>query len=132
MEDNVCKICRLISYVICIALFFGSSIKIFQAFYSDITIISTQVIPPPGGVLESPTFLICNDSPFKERVLNTNPDDYKNNTMALKDVLLDVLFVKGGEGILNYKPVSIKESVKEVATMFHGTCFMIDKTLKVN
>ena len=133
MEGNACKIFKAMSYVICLACFFANSVAIFRAFCSNTTIISTQVIPSPDGVLESPTFLICNDSPYKKPILYFDADGFKNNTMALEDTLVDVLFVKAEEGgFLSYKPVSIKESVKEIATMFYGTCFMIDKQLQVN
>ena len=36
-----------------------------------------------------PTLVICNQSGFKNELLNTNLDDFKSNTIAFDDVVLD-------------------------------------------
>ena len=133
MQDKACKLMKFSACIICFLCFIANSYMIFLDFANNTTIISTTVIPSPGDVLESPTLLLCNTSAFKQPDLYTSLDGYKNNTMGLNDFLIDVLFVKGTlTNFFNVKPVSIKESVKEIETMFHGTCFLIDKKLQVN
>ena len=77
--------------------------------------------------------LICNESAFKLPIAPTDFDGYRNNTLALNDFLIDIISVKdAGHAILEAKPTSIKESIEELFTAFHGTCFVVRQKLKVN
>ena len=52
--------------------------------------------------------------------------------MEKDDFIVDALVVQNGaQGVLSYKPRSIIENVKEIATMFHGTCITIDSRIQV-
>ena len=64
--------------------------------------------------------------------LPTTVGGYLNNTMSKNDILVDALIVHGARnGPLSYRPKSIREYVKEISTMFHGRCFMIEKRFEV-
>ena len=131
-HKTACKVLKLVTYVICLLGFFVNSFAIFQTFASDTTIKSTRVVPAPDRVLEAPILLICNSTPYKEPKLYTSLDAFKNNTMKRDDFIVDALVVQNGaQGVLSYKPRSIKENVKEIATMFHGTCITIDSKIQV-
>jgi hypothetical protein len=89
-------------------------------------------VPSPDGVLDSPTILLCNSSAYKKAIIPTTIEDYKKQTMTLDDFLVDAFIIKHEkEGILSYRPISIKHNFKELATMFRGTCIMLDKRFKV-
>ena len=131
-QQTACKVLKLVTHVICLLRFFVNSFAIFQTFASNTTIKSTRVVPAPGGVLEAPILLICNSTPYKDPTLYTSLDAFKNNTMKRDDFIVDALVVENGaQGVLSYKPRSIKENVKEIATMFHGTCITIDSKIQV-
>ena len=131
-HESACKVLKLVTYVTCLLGFSLNSLAIFQTFASNTTIKSTRVVPAPDGVLEAPILLICNSTPYKEPKLYTSLDAFKNNTMKKDDFIVDALVVQNGsQGVLSYKPRSIKENVKEIATMFHGTCITIDSKIQV-
>ena len=130
--DKTWKILKFISYAICLFFFFTMTFAVFQTFAKGTMIKSTSVLPAPGGYLRSPTVLVCNSSAYKEPVIYTSRDGFKNNTMSMDDFLIDALVVKNASaGVLSFKPSSIKESVKEIATMFHGTCIIVKNEIKV-
>ena len=126
-EGKACLVFKFIIYVVCLIFFFANSYAIFKNFASNTTIKSQRVVPPVDGYLESPTLLICNSTPYKEPILFTDQENFKNNTMSKDKFFVDAFVVKNGsQGLLNWKLMSIKESVKEISTFFHGTCIMID------
>ena len=132
-NDILCRLIRVSSYFICLGLFLANTFAIFQTFASDIKIRSTKVVSAPEGFLESPTILVCNTSAYKEQILHTNWDEYRNNTIKLNDILVDALVIHdAGHGPLSFQPISIKDSVKEIATMLYGNCLMIDKHIRVS
>ena len=133
VQENACKYIKLVCLIICLLCFFANSYAIFKDFASGRTIISTTVLPSPDGLMESPYILICNSSAYKEPVLYMDSDSFRNNTMGVNEVLIDVILAKrANEGTLNIETISIKEKVKIIATMFQGTCLIIDEKLKVN
>ena len=133
IQDRIAYIGCIISYIICGIFFIINTYAIFIEFHNQTTIISTNVMRSQDRLLELPTLLICNESAFKEPILHTTYSGYKNNTLSLDDVLVDMLFVKDiRKSILNAKPISMKASVKEVVTTFRGTCFITDEKLQVN
>ena len=131
-HETAGKVLKWVTYALCLLGFFVNSFAIFQTFASNTTIKSTRVVTAPGGLLEAPILLICNSTPYKEPILYTSLDAFKNNTMKRDDFIVDALVVENGaQGVLSYKPSSIKENVKEIATMFHGTCITIDSKIQV-
>ena len=129
--NPIFKICKVMSCLACVVCFVLNSFAIFQDFIKGTTIISTRVVSHQW--LSSPLLVLCNSTPFKESILNTNLEDYKNNTLRFDDVLEDVLFVKdASQNALGSKPVSIKGRVREVQTMIHGNCFIIDSKMQVD
>ena len=131
-EGKVCLVFKIIIYTVCLIFFVANSYAIFKNFASNTTIKSQRVLPPADGYLESPTLLICNSTPYKEPILFTDQENFKNNTMSKDEFFVDAFVVKNGsQGLLNWKLMSIKESVKEISTFFHGTCIMIDEKWQV-
>jgi hypothetical protein len=131
-RGTLLKVAKFMSYVICLILFFGNSLAIFQNFASDIKIRSTSVVPSPGDFLDSPIILVCNSSAYKDSIIPTNIVEYKNKTMTLDDYLVGAYIIdNAAEGILKYRPVSIMDDVKEIATMFQGNCIVIEKRFQV-
>ena len=128
----ICKVIRYTGYIVCLSLFGLSSFAIFRAYTSKTTIKSTKVEPSPYDLLDSPTILVCNSSAYKVQTLPTTMASYRNNTMNKKDVLLEAYHVTDTtKGLLDYKPSTIKDDFKEIATIFHGNCIIYEKQLKV-
>ena len=129
------RVCKFAIYFGCILGFWFNTVAIFHDWWADTTMVSTKVVKAPGNSLETPILLICNTSAYKNPVLEINMDSYKNNTMSFRDALIDVLIANnshdGEPG--EWKPISIKEySTKDIITIIHGTCFIIDPKTKVN
>ena len=126
-------ILRFIIVIGCAVLFALNSYAIFRDFLSNPTIISTKVLKSTDGTLAFPWILICNESSFKQPIMATDFDGYRRNTMALNDFLIDILLLyDAGESIIKAKPTSIKHSIEEIFTAFHGTCFLVKENIKVN
>ena len=131
-QTTIWKIVQFLIYSVCLVLFFASSWATFLNFSSNVKIRSTKVVTSPGDVLESPTLVVCNSSAFKQPKLPTTLAGYKNNTMSLSEFLVDAYIVTDTRaGILSFQPSLITDTVKEVTTMFHGTCIMIEKRFQV-
>ena len=131
-RDDICKVIRCIGYVTCLSLAMVNSWAIFRSYTSDIKIKSTKVVPSPGNYLDSPLILLCNSSAYKDQILPTTKESYIENTMKLSEVLVDALVVRDvRKGPLSFRPKSIKEKVKEVETMFQGTCITIKGGIQV-
>ena len=128
----ICKVIRYTGYIVCLSLFGLSSFAIFRAWANKTTIKSTKVEPSPYNLLDSPTILVCNSSAYKEQILPTTMDSYRNNTMNKKDALLEAYHVTDtSKGLLHYKPRPISDDFKEIATIFHGNCIIYEKQLQV-
>ena len=131
-QATICKVVKSVIYSVCLVLFFASSWATFLNFSSNVKIKSTKVVESPGDVLDSPTIVVCNSSAYKQPKVPTTLAEYKNNTMSLSEFLVDAYFVKNAaEGVLSFRPSVITETVKEITTMFHGTCIMIEKRFQV-
>ena len=135
INNQVYKVFRVIVYAGCIIFFVVNSYALFIDFLNNPTLISTKVVKSSKldkALTKSPSILICNDIAYKEQILYTDYDRFRNNTLSLNDFVADVFFVKDiGSSILNAKPRSIKHNVKELFTAFHGTCFLIQEHIKV-
>ena len=132
---RICKVFKLVSFTFCSIGFLLTSLAVFYNFANGTTVISTIVAPSPNNLLEFPPILICNSSAYKEQILNTSLDVFKSNTMSLKDALIDAYLVRRnpGEGALTDVMLpSIKENAKEILTLTHGTCMLIDLKIKVH
>ena len=131
-KSRLLDIIRVIIIIVCAMLFVWNSYAIFRDFLNDKTIISTKVIKSPDRTLLFPLILICNESAFKQPIMTTDFAEYGNNTIALNDFLIDIVSLKNaGHAIIQAKPVSIKQSVEEIFTAFHGTCFLVKENIKV-
>ena len=120
-------------YGVCILFFAMNTYAIFIEFWHNPTILSTKVYKPDNRMFPAPAILICNDTAFKEPVLYTDYYGFRNNTLRMEDVIIDVLVVREiGKSILNAKPSSIIHGVKEISTAFHGTCYQSHENLQVN
>ena len=132
-RDNICRVIRCVGYAICLSLAMVNSWAIFQSYIGNIKVRSTKVVPSPGNVLDSPTILVCNSTAYKNQILPTTTANYKENTMNMSDFLAEAMLVKDAErkGVLSLRPKSIKEKVREVETMFQGTCIILEETIQV-
>ena len=131
-KNEISYIIQFIIIVSCVILFVFNSYAIFVEFDRDPTIISTKVEKSPDRSLQYPLILICNESAFKEPVMSTDFDGYRNNTIALDDFLIDIVTLKdAGHAISNVTAKSIKQNIEEVFTAFHGTCFLVREENKV-
>ena len=120
-------------YGVCILFFAMNTYAIFLEFWHNPTILSTKVYKPHNGMFPAPAILICNDTAFKEPVLYTDYYGFRNNTLRMEDVIIDVLVVREiGKSILNAQPSSIIDGVKQISTAFHGTCYQSHENLQVN
>ena len=100
---------------------------------SNPTIVSTKVLKSPDGKLPFPLIMICNESAFKQPIMATDFDGYRNNTLALNEFLIDILSLKdAGHAIIKAKPISIKHTVEALFTAFHGTCYLFNVETKVS
>jgi hypothetical protein len=132
VEDHVHFMLVLAVYITCIIFFVANSFAIFQGFLSNPTIISTKVVKSPSRLLEFPSILICNEKPFKTSGMITDYLGYKSNTLSLEEFLVDMKFGKNiGQAVLNVTLKSIKGTLQEVLTAFHGTCFLSQEKLQV-
>ena len=132
-KNEISYIIQFIIIISCVILFVFNSYAIFVEFERDPTIISTKVEKSPDRSLQYPLILICNESAFKEPVMSTDFDGYRNNTMALDDFLIDIIYLENaGHAISDVEPESIKHKIEEVFTAFHGTCFLVREENKVS
>lgn len=132
-NERVCKYFKTLSLFFCLVAFLLTNWKIFQNFREDRNVISTRIESSRGNVLELPTILLCNSSAFKEPVLYSDPDQYKNNTLSLDDFMVDAYLLKNlSNGIFEQHPISIKDNFKPVITLLRGMCYMNDNKTRVN
>ena len=132
-KNAISSIIKFIIIISCVILFVFNSYAIFIEFDSDPIIISTKVEKSYDRSLQYPLILICNESAFKEPVMSTDFDGYRNNTMALDDFLIDIIYLENaGHAISDVEPESIKHKIEEVFTAFHGTCFLVRENNKVS
>ena len=133
VQDHFYLMLRVLVYITCIIFFVMNSYAIFENYWSNPTIISTQVIKSPNRLLEFPSILMCNESAFRTPVMVTDYSGYKNNTMRLDDFLMDMKFGRDlGKAVLKAQLKSIKGNIQEVLTAFHGTCFLSQERIQVN
>ena len=128
----ICQVIKVTSYIVCLSLFTLTSFSIFQSYLDHTTIKSTKVVKSPNDVLELPTLLLCNSSAYKEQALPTSMISYRNNTMKMKDVLVQAYHIANTTtGLFNYRPSPIMDDVNEIATIFHGACVIFNQRLQV-
>ena len=66
-----------------------------------------------------PTLVICNQSGFKNGLLNTNLEDFKRNTIAIDDVILDNTSIQQSNNcVINF-------TIETVYSAFRGRCYAI-------
>ena len=124
---------KITIYVICIILFVFNSFAIFTDFLANPTILSTKVSQSPGGLLDLPTILLCDDTTFNDGNQEASSFGNSNGTLILEDFLPAAFVVTGaGQGLSTSKGYSIRENFREIATAFHGSCFIGPEKLNVN
>ena len=65
-----------------------------------------------------PTLVICNQSGFKNELLNTNLEDFKRNTISLDDVIPDNTSIQQRNHSVNF-------TIETVYSAFRGRCYAI-------
>lgn len=124
---------KIAIYVICIILFGFNSFAIFTDFLANPTILSTKVTQSPGGLLDLPTILLCDDSTVNDENQEASSIGNSNGTLILEDVLPAAFVLKGvAEGFSMSDSYSIRENFREIVTAFHGSCFVGPEKLNVS
>lgn len=124
---------KIAIYVICIILFGFNSFAIFTDFLANPTILSTKVTQSPGGLLDLPTILLCDDSTVNDENQEASSIGNSNGTLILEDVLPAAFVLKGvAEGFSMSNSYSIRENFREIVTAFHGSCFVGPEKLNVS
>ena len=80
----------------------------------------------PDETLLSPTILICNQTGFKSSEINTDLEDYLNNTIDADDLFVDMGFINQ-----NYMPL-IMDKIRPIYTPYKGRCFIFEPSIKVS
>ena len=134
IDEKLDLLIKIAIYGACIFFFVVNTYAIFLNFSSNPTVLSTMVYKPESGIFNAPSIVICNETAFKDpTILSTDYPGFKNNTLRMDDFLVDVLVIRdAGKSILNAKPISIMDGVKEIYTAFHGTCYQSHENLQVN
>ena len=116
---------RIITVVICVTCFFYTSSVTLDGYMNAKTVVSNDLAVSES--LMSPNILICNETSFKRRKLNTETYDYQNNSLMMQDFLSEAMFVKATRENNKdiYNATSIKDKISAVPTAFHGNCFVI-------
>ena len=132
-RDIISKGYNFLCVTLCLVGFSLTSFWVFVNFINCTTLVSTTVVPSPDESLELPILFICNSSAYKEQILDTSLNGFKNNTMRLEDVLIDAfeVFRDPGGGILDNNIASVNHKAKEILTLTHGTCIIFDLKVKV-
>jgi len=124
---------KITIYAVCIILFGFNSYAIFTDFLANPTILSTKVSQSPGGQLDLPTILLCDDSTFNDENQETSYFENNNGTLMLEDVLPAAFVLTGaGQDLSKVDNYSIKENFREIITAFHGSCFMGPEKINVS
>ena len=123
---------KFLIYVFCCVSFFLNSYAIFKEYWSNPTIVSTKIEMSLDRKIDMPSILICNETGFKDSIVTTDYQKYKNNTINLNDFLIDVVVSYDTQKeVLNITLEPIRDNIKTIFTAFHGTCFLIEENIKV-
>ena len=124
---KVSNVLKLITFIACAIGFLEISWHLLMDFSSGSTIVSSNYIKMnPDETLLSPTILICNQTGFKSSEINTNLEDYLNNTIDADDLFIDMGFVNQ-----NYMPLIIHK-IRSIYTPYKGRCFVFEPSIKVS
>ena len=124
---KVSNVLKLITFIACAIGFLEISWHLLMDFSSGSTIVSSNYIKMnPDETLLSPTILICNQTGFKSSEINTDLEDYLNNTIDADDLFVDLGFINQ-----NYMPL-IMDKIRPIYTPYKGRCFIFDPSIKVS
>ena len=124
---TVSNVLKLITFIACAIGFLEISWHLLMDFLSGSTIVSSNYIKMnPDETLLSPTILICNQTGFKSSEINTDLEDYLNNTIDADDLFVDMGFVNQ-----NYMPL-IMDKIRPIYTPYKGRCFIFEPSIKVS
>ena len=131
-KEQKIKIIKAFLVILCLFGFFCNSYLIVLDFIDGNTVISTDLEHPKNEGLMSPSILICGQKSFKTTKLNTNLSDYIENSLKLEEFLEFVMFIPGGDGILESKTKDISDQFRSFYTVYFGTCYMMDAKVMVS
>ena len=89
------KVAKAIIVLICLSAFACNSYLLFSQFIEGTTILSNDLITPENEGLEAPSILVCGKTSFKEVRLDTKISHFEENSLRLRDFLVESLFVSG-------------------------------------
>ena len=118
------KVAKAIIVLICLSAFVCNNYLLFSQFIEGSTILSNDLITPEKGELQAPSILVCGKTSFKEVRLDTKISDFEENSLRLRDFLVDSLFVSGEFANETFENVTNKWI--SFHTAYYGSCHKLE------
>ena len=118
------KVAKAIIVLICLSAFVCNSYLLFSQFIEGTTILSNDLITPESKGLEAPSILVCGKTSFKEVRLDTKISDFEENSLRLRDFLVESLFVSGEFAHETFENVTNKWI--SFYTAYYGSCHKLE------
>jgi hypothetical protein len=116
----VVLVLKAVVLITCSAFFGKSALEAVKTYNSGLKSMTTSAtLANPDGI-QLPTLVFCNQSGFKNVEINTRLNDYKANTMTLKDFYISVERndVIGKQNKINF-------TIDPVYSAFKGICYAL-------
>ena len=123
-HEQKCKVAKAIIVLICLSAFVCNNYLLFSQFIEGSTILSNDLITPEKGELQAPSILVCGKTSFKEVRLDTKISDFEENSLRLRDFLVDSLFVSGEFANETFENVTNKWI--SFHTAYYGSCHKLE------
>ena len=118
------RIIKALIVIGCLVAFVLNSYFIFADYIEGNTVISTDLRSAENGTLASPSLLICGKNSFEKKQLNTNINEYWENSLRLDDFLNFTLLLEGNT--LHKDIRYVTDRFQAFYTVFYGSCYMLD------
>ena len=123
-NEKKIRIIKALIVIGCLVAFVLNSYFIFADYIEGNTVISTDLRSAENGTLASPSLLICGKNSFEKKQLNTNINEYWENSLKLDDFLTFTLLLEGNT--LHKDIRYVTDRFQAFYTVFYGSCYMLD------
>ena len=123
-NEKKIRIIKALIVIGCLVAFVLNSYFIFADYIEGNTVISTDLRSAENGTLASPSLLICGKNSFEKKQLNTNINEYWENSLRLDDFLNFTLLLEGNT--LHKDIRYVTDRFQAFYTVFYGSCYMLD------
>ena len=123
-NEKKIRIIKALIVIGCLVAFVLNSYFIFADYIEGNTVISTDLRSAENGTLASPSLLICGKNSFEKKQLNTNINEYWENSLKLDDFLNFTLLLEGNT--LHKDIRYVTDRFQAFYTVFYGSCYMLD------